>query len=300
MIRDLAIVGAGPAGISAALWARSLDLDAVVLERADRAGGQLHLIHFRLRNVAGATGLTGAELAGRLAASDPPLDLRHRAEVMGLEPDPLALRLGDGGRVETRAVLVASGARRRPLEATGAARLEGRGVSYSATADRERFAGRDMVVVGGGDAAYENALILADAGCRVTLVARGRSRARPEFRARVAARRTVVVREHAEIVEVLGEDLVRGVRLRLGDGSEERLACEGVVVKIGMVPNSEPFRDILDVDPQGYLRVDAALRTSHPRVWAAGDIARPSLFGIPVAWGHGALAVEAIRKTLKG
>jgi thioredoxin reductase (NADPH) len=300
MSRDLVVIGAGPAGISAALWARSLDLDGVVLERSDRPGGQLHLIHFALRNVVGAVGLTGAELAARIV---PPatasLDLQLGAEVTGIDPEAGWVRLEGGAAIETRAMLIATGLRRRRLEATGAERLTGRGVSYSATADRERFAGHAMLVVGGGDAAYENALILADAGCRVTLVVRAAPRARREFRERVGARESIRVWEGAQAVEVLGEDSVHAARVRDARGVETT-PCDGIVVKIGMVPNSEPFRSVLETDAAGYLVTDRGFRTSHPRVWAAGDVARPEPPGIPVAWGHGAVAVEAIRKALRG
>jgi thioredoxin reductase (NADPH) len=299
--RDLIVIGAGPAGISAALWARSLDLETLVLERAERPGGQLHLIHFALRNVAGAVGLTGADLAARMMPPDPTsLDLRLGGEVTAIDPDTGVVRLGDGATLTARATLIATGMRRRRLEAAGAVRLAGHGVSYSATRDRARFAGRPMLVVGGGDAAYENALILADAGCRVTLIVRGVSRARPEFRSRVGTSGSIRVLEGAEVIEVEGEDAVRGVRVRVATGEVSSIPCEGIVIKIGMVPNSEPYRSALATDGDGYLVVDGTLRTSHPRVWAAGDITRPRPPGIPVAWGHGALAAEAIHRSLRG
>jgi thioredoxin reductase (NADPH) len=298
--RDLIIVGAGPAGVSAALWARSLELEPLVLERAGRTGGQLHLIHFALRNVAGSVGLTGAELAARMTPSGPPpFDLRLGAEVTSIDPDRGAVHLADGAVLETRALLIAAGARRRRLDAASAERLTGHGVSYSATRDRARFAGRTMLVVGGGDAAYENALILADAGCPVTLVVRGAPRARREFRERVASRATISVRERARVLEVLGEDQVTGARIERPDGVES-VVCEGIVVKIGMAPNSEPYRSALETDREGYLVVDPALRTRHRQVWAAGDITRPAPSGIPVAWGQGARAAVAIRAALTG
>jgi len=300
MTRDLVVIGAGPAGISAALWARSLDLDTVVLERGERPGGQLHLIHFALRNVAGAVGLTGAELAARMVPREPArLDLRLGAAVTAIDPDAGVVTFAGGETLATRATLIASGMRRRRLEAAGAERLTGRGVSYSATRDRERFAGRAMLVVGGGDAAFENALILAETGCRVTLVVRGAARARREFLSRVAACEAIRVREGAEVIEVLGEEQVAGARIR--DGSAvEAVACDGIVVKIGMVPNSEPFRGVVATEAQGFVTVDPTLRTSHERVWAAGDVTRPKPPGIPVAWGHGALAAESIRSSLRG
>ena len=293
------VVGAGPAGVSAVLWARSIAFRCELLERTERPGGQLHQVYFPLENVAGAAALSGAELAmamGHQLADHP---VRFGAEVAALDPERAAVRLRSGEWVEGDALLIATGVRRRQLQIPGAEALLDRGVSYSATRDRARFAGRSMVVVGGGDAAYENARMLADAGCRVLLAVRGQPRAHAAFRARVAAAPAIEVLDDLELLAILGEDRVRAVRYRDATGEHER-AVEGVVVKIGVVPNSESLQGSLALDDDGYVRVDATLRSSHPRAWAAGDVTRPPVFGVPVAWGHGALAIASIRAALRG
>ncbi len=155
-----------------------------------------------------------------------------------------------------------------------------------------------MVVVGGGDAAYENALILADAGCEVTLLVRRTPRARPQFLARVAASPRIQVRAGVSVLEVLGKSEVRGLKVRESE-SERELACTGVVIKAGVMPNSEWCRAMLAHDEAGYLRVDSRHATSAPWVWAAGDITRPQLPSIPVAMSHGAEAVASIREALE-
>jgi thioredoxin reductase (NADPH) len=305
MSLDLLIVGAGPAGVSAALRAREIDLSVLLLDGAPAPGGQLHAMHFHPQDVPGFEQGDGAALAQayarQLAAARVPL--RSDALAVALEMgtaagDPATVRLVTGERIEALAVLVASGVRRRRLAVPGESELEGRGVSFSATRDRERFAGRRVLVVGGGDAAHENALLLAAAGSDVTLLVRGRPRARTEFRDRVAAAPRIRVRCEARVLAILGDDAVRGALVEDADGVAE-CAADGVVVKAGVVPNSEWCSDVLALDPEGYVQVDAHLATSAPRVWAAGDVTRPLPPSIPVAVGQGAQAASMVRAALR-
>ncbi len=299
MSPDLLIVGAGPCGVSAALWARSLGLSTVVLERDATAGGQLRLIHFAPLNVAGAASGPGTALAARLNAqlTEREIDVRFETAVAALERGAPAVTLGDGVRLAAGAVLVATGVRRRLLEVPGESELEGRGVSYSATQDRARFAGEDVAVVGGGDAAFENALLLAAVGCRVTLVARGTPRAREEFRRRVASERAIELLERTRVVAIEGDHEVRDLRLE-NERGRFLLPVVGVVIKAGVQPNSEWCAGGVERDPEGYVLVDDSFATSHPRVWAAGDVTRPPVLGIAVATGQGALAAHAVATAL--
>ena len=299
--RELVIVGAGPAGISAALWARSHELPALVLEAEQGPGGQLLHVYFEPRDLAGMPPGDGPAIAARyqkqLAESG--VVVRYGAAVASLAVSPrLLLTLAQGEEIAPLAVLVATGARRRRLEVPGERELEDRGVSFSATRDRERLAGRAVAVVGGGDAAAENALLLAAAGCDVTLIARATLRTRPAFRERVAAEPRVRVLVHTRVVRVLGETHVTGLELESPTGAS-RLACEGIVIKVGVVPNTEWCRGTLAHDDEGYLRVDGSLATPVPGVWAAGDVVRPAVLSAAVAVGQGVLAAAAIRQALR-
>jgi thioredoxin reductase len=131
------------------------------------------------------------------------------------------------------------------------------------------------------------------------MVVRGRPRARPEFSARVAAEARIRVRAGARVKEILGADAVRGAILEDAGGISE-CAVDAVVVKAGVVPNSEWCAGAIATDPDGYIRVDAHLATSARRVWAAGDVTRPVPSSIPVAVGHGAQAVSMVRAALRG
>lgn len=298
---ELVIVGAGPAGISAALWARSHEMPPLVLESEPGPGGQLLHVYFEPHDLAGMPPGDGQTIASRYQKqlADSGVTVRYGAVVRSLAVSPrLLLTLADGEQLSPRALLIATGARRRRLDVPGERELEDRGVSYSATRDRARLAGRAVAVVGGGDAAAENALMLAEAGCDVTLIARGALRARPAFRERVAADPRIRVLVHTRVSRVLGETQLTGLELESPTGGS-RLACDGVVIKVGVVPNTEWCLDVLPHDDGGYLRVDEGFATGVPGVWAAGDVVRPAVLSAAVAVGEGVLAAAAIRRALR-
>lgn len=302
---ELLIVGAGPAGVSAALWARTQGLSFMVLEGAPAPGGQLHHVLFRPRELPGLAA-DGLALAAsyRVQLEEAGIAVRYDTVALALEPPGKdgaspCVTTSSGERFEAAAVLVATGIRRRHLDVPGERELEGQGVSYSATRDRAAFAGGDVVVVGGGDAAYENALLLAEVGCRVTLAVRGVPRARQEFRERVEAERAIRVLPGTHVTALLGDGRLTRVRFEGPNGPCEQ-AAKGIVIKVGSIPNTEWCRKVLDHDPEGHLVVDERFRTSLARVWAAGDVTHPPLLAITVAYGAGAVAVADIRSTLRG
>jgi thioredoxin reductase (NADPH) len=305
-VTELLVVGAGPAGVSAALRALELNLSVLLIEGAAKPGGQLHMMHFHPLDVPGFESGDGATLAAsyarQLEATQVPVRIGARAE--RIEPATLpqprsrTVVLEGGERLEAAAVLVATGLRRRRLGVPGERELEDRGVSFSANRDMAKLAGRRVAVIGGGDAAYENALVLAATGGEITLIVRGEPRARPEFRARVAAEPRIGVRTQSRVLEFAGAEALEGVRLASAAG-EEMLATEHAVIKAGVVPNSEWCASELERDPDGYVRVDGHLATTAPRVWAAGDITRALPPSVPVAVGQGAQAVARVRAELR-
>ncbi len=325
---ELIIVGGGPAGVSAALWAVSLDLRALLIDESTVVGGTLHHMYFVPRDVTGVRGMEGAGLAAiyaqQLADVGVPvrtgvritrIEAAHTDSIPGEDRAPdgvpgawstagadgatVAVITVAGERLEADALLIATGTRRRRLEVPGERELEDRGVSYSANRDREQLRGRTVAVAGGGDAAYANAMILARLGCVVTLVVREKPRARAEFQARVAEFPKIRVLSHTRVRAIEGSTKVEAVALE-GAAGASRLPVDAIVIKAGMLPNSEWLGDAVARDAEGFITVDARQRASLARVWAAGDIVRPALPSIAVAAGGAALALADMRAELKG
>src|SRR6476646_6153778 len=183
-MHDVLIIGAGPAGLSAARWCDELGLDTLVLEQAEAIGGQLSSVHNRIENYLGVRVANGSELRDLFAeqTKDCDFDLWTNVEIDSVDLKAKRITLKSGEELQSIAIILATGLRRRRLGIPGETEFQGRGIIESGARDREQLAGQDVCVIGGGDAAAENALILAEVCPTVTLVNRGRKlRARREF-----------------------------------------------------------------------------------------------------------------------
>jgi thioredoxin reductase (NADPH) len=170
----------------------------------------------------------------------------------------------------------------------------------SAARDRDQFAGRDVCVVGGGDAAVENALLLAEVCATVTLVHRGRKlRARREFVERLQPNHAVTVFTESVLKRIIGEDHVEAVEIQRKDGLKPfQLAVRGLLIRIGVEPNTDLFREQLELDQQGFVRINGEQQTSVPMVFAIGDVSNPTAPTISGATGAGATAAKIIAARL--
>jgi len=272
----VAILGSGPAGLTAALYAARAELKPLVVSGVP-AGGQL-LITTDVENYPGfPEGIQGPELIDRM---------RRQAERFGAEfvddnvtrvdfsRRPFVLETGTKGTVLADAVIVATGANARWLDLPSENRLKGHGVSACATCDGFFFKGKELAVVGGGDTAMEEALFLTNFATHVTIVHRRDAfRASPIMLERARSHPKVSFLLDSVVVEVLGRETVEGIRVKnVRSGAERDLPVGGLFVAIGHVPATEVFRGTLELDPEGYLRLHQETRTSVEGVFAAGDV----------------------------
>jgi len=303
-MQDVLIIGAGPAGLSAARWCDELGLDTLVLEQNEEVGGQLLAVHNPIENYLGVRAANGRELRDHFVEQtrDCDFDLWTNVELDSVDLKAKRVVLRSGEDLRSIAIIIATGLRRRQLGIPGEDEFVGRGIIESATRDRETLAGKDVCVIGGGDAAAENALLLAEVCPTVTLVHRGKKlRARREFTEQLHTSHCITVFPESVVHRIIGGDRVEAVEIeRAGALKPFQMAVQGVIVRIGFAPNTELFRDQLKMDGQGYLAISALQETSVENVFAVGDVASPLAPTIIGAAGAGATAAKVVASRLRG
>jgi len=301
-MHDVVIIGAGPAGLSAALWCDELGLDTLVLERKERAGGQLHSIYGPIDDYPGLRAGNGEEFLERFTerVGEADFDQWTGAEIQSVDLKAKRIHLTSSEELQSISIIIATGVRRRQLGIPGENEFAGHGMIESASRDREAFAGKDVCVIGGGDAAAENALLLADVCPTVTLVHRRRKlKARQSFVERLQSQHCITVFPESTVTRILGQEEVEAVEIVRKDALQPfQMAVRGVVVRIGVEPNTELFRDQLQLDDEGYVTVTSQHETSVANVFAIGDISNPLAPTISSAAGSGATAAKVIASRL--
>ena len=302
---DILIIGAGPAGLTAAVYARRAGLTVTILE-SNMYGGQI-LTTPEVENYPSIQKISGWELAEKLYEQAVALgaelifDEVHGLEDLGTHKK---ITTAAGAELEARTVIIANGAKRRKLEVPGEDSHLGMGVSYCATCDGAFFAGKTACVVGGGSTALEDALYLANLCEKVHLIHR-----REGFRGQQTLLDAVMAHEKIEIhtnrvpLEVLGEGPVSAIRLRdTHTLEEETLPTDAVFVAIGLSPDNAIFSPLVKLDESGYILAAEDCHTNIPGIYAAGDTRRKMLRQIITAASDGAIAATeaaAYLQTLK-
>ena len=318
---DVVIVGSGPAGLSAAIYAKRAGLSAVTLEKNPMSGGQV-LNTYEVDNYPGLPGINGFELgmkfrehADKLGCEFKEASLisvesigawEEKAELSAASVDARSkkdqgfLLTTDQGEIRARTVLAATGASHAKLNVEGEAELAGMGVSYCATCDGAFFRGKVTAVVGGGDVAVEDAIFLARSCEKVYLIHR-----RDELRAAAVLQKEVMALPNVEIIwdtvveKINGKEQVESLSVKnVKTGETKELILQGVFVAVGIIPAGEVFQDLAKCNEKGYLIAGEDCATSMPGLYAAGDVRGKKLRQIVTAVADGANAVTSILEYL--
>jgi thioredoxin reductase (NADPH) len=299
---DVVVIGAGAAGLCAGMHAARYGFIVAVVDGSG-VGGQISTAE-KIENFPGfPNGIPGHELG--------PL-LHEQAEAAGAEfildtierivPSEDQFHLhGTSENLQARCVIVAAGSARRSLGIPGEQEFLGKGISHCASCDAPLFAGRDAAVVGGGDSALDEALVLAGRAARVTIVHRGASLSAQHVLAqRIAHSRNISIASNTAVEEILGDEAVTGLRLRdCNTGAVRQLPASGVFVCVGLEPNTGFLNDIVALDGSRHIETDVMMVTSRPGIFAAGDIRSRSVALLAAAAGDGATAAIAAFRYLK-
>ncbi len=294
---QLAVVGAGPAGLTAAIYGARFGLDTVVLEKL-APGGQITLTDI-IENYPGfPEGIRGGVLAELMERQAKRFGARIVQDgVSAIEPGPegFTLTLDSGATMTAHAAIIATGADPRKLEVPGEAELTGRGVSYCAICDGMLYRGKRVAVIGGGDSALSEARYLASLAEEVYLVHRRRQYRAQKYLVDEIRKLPNVIEVNPYVVkEIKGKDRVEGITLIHRETEEERFVeVDGVFIYIGLLPNSEPFKHLVETDEQGFIKTDELMRTKTPGLFAAGDVRAKTLRQVSTAVGDGALAAQS-------
>ena len=300
---DVVIIGAGMAGLTAAIYARRANKTALILESKIH-GGQI-ITTFNVQNWPGTPGISGVDLMN---------EIYHQANNLGAEieyetvekVEQIQTSEGAGANIKittdehvylAKAVIIATGSADKPLGLPKEESLHGRGVSYCATCDGALYKGKTVAVVGGGNTAFYDALYLADICQKVYLVHR-----RAEFRAEAALVDKVQAKANVEFVleskpvEILGDKGVSGLIVENLSGARRELAVDGIFIAVGRVPATDFCRDAVKLDASGYVVAGEDCHASAPGFYAVGDCRTKAIRQLVTAAGDGAVAAtEAVR-----
>ncbi|MFZ5449997.1 MAG: thioredoxin-disulfide reductase [Thermodesulfobacteriota bacterium] len=294
---DLVIIGGGPGGLSAGIYAMRAALKVVLIEKG-LPGGQINLTE-SVENYPGFENISGFDLSQKVLKHAKSYGLKViQQEVAAVEPglEFHAVRLADGELVNTHAVIIATGGSPRKLGVPGELEYYGKGVSYCATCDGFFFRGKDVIVVGGGDTALEEALYLAKVARHVYLAHRRDAlRGSRILQQRVMAEAKIDILWNTIIAEILADDQgVRGVSLRdTQTGASQELAVDGVFIFIGFIPNNQLVPAGIRMDHDGYVETDEKCETNLPGIFVIGDLRRKYAKQIVLAAADGCTAALA-------
>ncbi len=299
---DVIICGGGAAGLSAALWCDDLGLNALLVEASVELGGQLPRVYNPIKNHLGAEAENGKQMRDFFVGQteNRKFTLKLSSIIREIDFDKKNILLESGEVFSAQAIIIATGVRRRNLNVPGEKEFENKGIIESGKRDEKSLSGKAILIVGGGDAAFENALILAATAKSVTLVHRSENfRARAEFVEQVLSNPKIKTLTGFAVGEISGNQNIESVKLKdLSTNESVTLPIDALLIRIGVEPNTEIARGKIDLDDGSYVKIDSSCETNIKNVFAAGDAANPISPTVSTAVGSGATAVKAIYNRL--
>jgi NADH-dependent peroxiredoxin subunit F len=302
---DLIIIGGGPAGVAAGVYAARKRLSTCLITK--EWGGQ-SVVSPDIQNWIGTPSISGnklaADLKGHLTTyADGYVTIKsgsNAASTKKNEDGSIEVTLENGETITARALLIASGSTRRRLTIPGADTFEHKGLTYCASCDGLLFAGQDVAVIGGGNAGFETASQLLAYAKSVTLISHSAFKADAITVEHVLAHPNMRAIENAQPTEILGDRFVSGMTYTLSDGTVETLAVGGIFIEIGLIPNTAYAKDVVAIDTYGRIEIDPwTQKTTTPGIWAAGDCTNVKYHQNNIAAGDAVRALEDIYVTLK-
>jgi thioredoxin reductase (NADPH) len=301
-IYDLIIIGSGPAGLTAGIYAERAEISALIIEKNGMSGGQI-INTYEVDNYPGIPGISGFDLASKFKEHCKTLGATFvdgDVESIKIEGDVKKITLDNGAEYKTKSIIIATGTIYRNLNVSGEKELAGKGVSYCATCDGAFFRNKTVAVVGGGDVAVEDAIFMARLCEKVYVIHR-----RDEFRAAKSISNKLLALDNVEILwdsaveKIEGKDVVESIVVKnLKSNQRQEINVAGIFIAVGSIPSSNVYKEIVDTDQSGYIIADESCETNIEGIFAAGDIRTKALKQIITAASDGANAITAVERYL--
>ena len=302
MVYDVIIIGSGPAGLAAAIYAKRAELSLIVIEKAGLSGGQI-INTYEVDNYPGTPGISGFELSTKFREHADKLEttfINGEVTDFHLEDTIKIVTMDDGTLYKTKTVVIATGGAPRHLGVEGEDKLSGMGVSYCATCDGAFFKNKSVAVVGGGDVAVEDAIFLARICKQVYVIhRRDQFRASKSITSRLLSMENVTILWDSVVERINGEEKVESItvkNIKTNESAAHEIA--GVFIAVGYLPNSETYKKAVATDDTGYIIAGENCETNIPGIYAAGDVRTKDLRQIITAASDGANAITAVERYL--
>ena len=290
---DIIVIGGGPAGLTAAIYARRANKNVLVIEKGS-FGGQITFSP-KVENIPGFSEVTGNEFAEKLVEQALGLDAEVEcAEVLEIKQGDVKTVVTDSGEFEAKTVIVATGAKHRMLGLAREEEFVGEGISFCAVCDGAFYAGRDVAVIGGGNSALQEAILLADLANKVYVVQNlDFLTGEQKLQEKLAAKENVEIILGHTVKGIIGDTTLTGITIADSNDNEKQLDIDGMFVAIGLIPQNEAFEGVINLDERGYVTSDENCLTNADGIFVAGDCRSKKIRQVATAAADGAVAALA-------